>query len=330
MLQCLQLALEATAHHEYEQLFQIELQRMPYLLQAICKYPEAASLKTMLMQATELLGEDTSSASPPSLPPAASPVLVTATSKPLPRLQVYGFGQPTVLLDDKPITHWRMARAMELCFFLLERNKPIHKEKIIAALCSDEDVRADQTFRSAIYYLRKALGEQCVVAQAGCYSIDLQLTYGQNVEYDVFLFQALAQQAKQGRKNNDIAYQALTQMVELYRGDYLQSFYSDWCIFQRDNLRREYMDARHQLALIAWQREQFDESIDHWQHLLALDSCIEEAYQGLMLCYLRQKKRGAALRQYQQCVVALREEMGITPGPELQNLYHRLTGYSDS
>jgi LuxR family maltose regulon positive regulatory protein len=64
----------------------------------------------------------------------------------------------------------------------------------------------------------------------------------------------------------------------------------------------------------------------HWQHLLAVDNCMEEAHYGLMRCYLRQGKRVYALRQYRQCAAILQEEMGITPAGDIQHLYYRLTG----
>jgi DNA-binding SARP family transcriptional activator len=59
--------------------------------------------------------------------------------------------------------------------------------------------------------------------------------------------------------------------------------------------------------------------------MLLLDNCLEEAHSGLIRCYLRQGKRGAALRQYQSCQKILREELGIQPSPALQQLYERLT-----
>ena len=39
-------------------------------------------------------------------------------------------------------------------------------------------------------------------------------------------------------------------MVELYRGDYVQPFYSNWCIPHRDELRGLYMNAQRELARI--------------------------------------------------------------------------------
>lgn len=105
----------------------------------------------------------------------------------------------------------------------------------------------------------------------------------------------------------------------------MQSFYSDWCMFRRENLRLTYLDARQQLAQIAWRKEQYDECAIHWQHMLAVDSCLEEAHYWLMRCYIRQGKRGLALRQHQRCAELLRSELKAEPGPAMQNLYQQLT-----
>lgn len=86
--------------------------------------------------------------------------------------------------------------------------------------------------------------------------------------------------------------------VELYRGEYGRPFYSDWCTARRHELRTAYLEARRQLAQIAWRGAAFDESTEHWRSLLHVDNCVEEAHPGLMQCYVRQGKRSAALRQY--------------------------------
>jgi Bacterial transcriptional activator domain len=47
--------------------------------------------------------------------------------------------------------------------------------------------------------------------------------------------------------------------------------------------------------------------------LLALDPLQEPAHRALMRLYTRAWRRGAALRQYQQCVEILQRELGIEP-----------------
>ena len=220
-----------------------------------------------------------------------------------------------------------MARAMELFFFLLDRDQPISKESILTALWPEFDEQTNQTFHSTLHQLRKVLGESSIVFRAGGYRLDLAARYGGRVFYDVKAFQGyhLAAEQSLARQDEASARAALLKMVALYRGDYGRPFYNDWCRLRRDELRAAYLEARRQLAELAWRAQAWGESAGHWRHMLLLDNCLEEAHCGLMRCYLRQGKRGAALRQYQSCQKILQQELGIQPGPALQHLYEHLT-----
>jgi LuxR family maltose regulon positive regulatory protein len=310
--------------NDYEQLVLRELRLLPTLERAIRHMPQLEDFRRIIQGeiAPEEIREDIQPAT--STGPITGPSVANAT----PRLKILALGEPAIFIDEQPVTHWRVGRAMELLFLLLDRGHPLHKEQIIAALwpeMNDEHIR--QTLHSTIYYLRKTLGESCVVSRASTYQLNLSSLYGEDVWYDVTAFQEHYNCAREALALNDeeTVKNELTAMVSLYRGDYVQSFYSDWCTFQRNKLRVAYLDARHQLARIAWRHEEFDESAAHWQHMLAVDNCLEDAHYGLMLCYLRQGKRGLALHQYRCCVEVLQHELGAAPGPAIQNLFQRLT-----
>ena len=70
---------------------------------------------------------------------------------------------------------------------------------------------------------------------------------------------------------------------------------------------------------------QHAEAIDLSQRVLIRDKCWERAYRHLMLAYDRLGDRGQVGRTYQRCVQSLREELDISPSPETQELYERLT-----
>ncbi|HEU5227957.1 MAG TPA: tetratricopeptide repeat protein [Ktedonobacteraceae bacterium] len=241
--------------------------------------------------------------------------------------RILALGEPQVFLNGTPVTRWRMARAMELFFLLLENGTPMRKDQISLALWPEDDNQLDSTVRTTIYYLRKALGENCLVFQSGLYRLNLSAAGGNKVWYDVEVFNEQCSRAKKAleEKEDKLAAIALTKMVDLYHGDYVQPFYNDWCIFRREKLRQAYMDAHHQLALIDWRREDWESSLQHWTHLLAVDPCHEAAHYGIMRCYLQQGKREQALRQFQRCSQNLREELHTTPGSSLQKLYRSLT-----
>ncbi|MGH2509352.1 MAG: AfsR/SARP family transcriptional regulator, partial [Ktedonobacteraceae bacterium] len=305
-------------HVTYTHLVQIETQRLPELLLVIQNHPELAPLRTLLGIVAPLRPQKEQE------PLLTSPPLVVV--HPL-KFAAYAFGEPSVLLDGQPVKRWRMARAMELFFFLLDLGHPISKESILTALWPEYDEQTTQIFHNTIYYLRKLLGEACVVFRPTGYSLDLAACYGEQVWYDVQEFQQQRREAEQflTAGNDTLAKEAYLKMVQLYRGDYGRSFYSDWCTFRRDELRAAYLDARRQLAQIAWNAEAWNESAEHWHQMLRLDNCLEEAHYGLMRCYVRQGKRGTALRQYQSCREILAEELGVQPSQAIQNLYQRLT-----
>lgn len=320
--QATHLLLEAgsllATHPSYRHLVQIELQWLPALLPVIHSHPQLAPLLALPGQA-EL----------PRSQNQQDTVLASSvgSSTSGPTLAICAFGEPTVLLDGQPIKRWRIALVKELFFFLLDANHPVSKEAILTALWPEYDEQSTQAFHNTIYHLRKLLGEASVVFHDAAYHLDLSCCYGEQVFYDVRAFQHHQVEAEQALTRGDETHakEALLNMVHLYRGDYGRAFYSDWCTFRRDELRAAYLEARLQLAQIAWRAEAWSESAEHWRQMLRLDNCLEEAHYGLMRCYARQGKRGAALRQYQTCQNVLEEELGIQPGQAIQNLYQRLT-----
>ena len=109
---------------------------------------------------------------------------------------------------------------------------PMRKEAIISALWPEADEQTLRTYYSTIYYLRQALGgESVIVAKGGTYALRLDALYGKKVWYDVAAFEAFEARAKQALSDGHYAgsQRGLSAMVDLYRGDYIQPFYSDWC-----------------------------------------------------------------------------------------------------
>lgn len=248
-------------------------------------------------------------------------------------LRIQAFGEPKVLVDGTLITRWHMTRSLELCFFLLEEAHPVQKDRVIDALWPNATSdRIGTTLRTAIYYARQAIGKACIFYHSGLYSLDLAAVYKKQICYDVSLFENFYNQGKRLLDNEDdeAAQHAFSSAVALYTGDYLQSFYNDWCGPRREQLRQASMDARQQLALIAWRGERWEESLQHWRSLLAIDGCSQKAHYGIMRCYLRQGKRELALRQYQTCVQRLHEELHIMPEQSLQKLYQRMLQANES
>ncbi|HEU5378223.1 MAG TPA: BTAD domain-containing putative transcriptional regulator [Ktedonobacteraceae bacterium] len=284
-------------------------------------------LETFLDQVTRSeLPEEPSSPLQKSQPVPTPQIQVAPGEPSPPAIQIFALGEPKVICNGIVVTRWRMARAMELFFLLLEHGRPMRRDQIALALWPDSShEQSDSTVRTAIYYVRKALGEESIIFQSGLYHLNLSAISENGSWYDVSIFHEHYDRAKEAlnKENDESAYTDFTHMVDLYSGDYVQSFYNDWCMLHRDELRQMYMDARHQLALIAWRNEQVEISLQHWQHLLTLDSCNEKAHYGIIRCHLRRGQRDLALKQYQRCKQNLQETLQAAPGAALQRLYQR-------
>jgi DNA-binding SARP family transcriptional activator len=321
-----------TTYGCYEQRIQVELRHLPALSQAIKTLPEAAHLRALFHLETQEQVQNGAVAFPAF--PSSIQVHPVASGKPRiggqgepTHLRILAFGEPVVFLDEQPVIRWRMARALELFFYLLDSGRPLRKEQMITALWPETDEHVDHTFHNTIYYVRKAIGESCLVLSHNTYTLQLTSRYGNQICYDVARFETCSADAQEAlaRKDDAAAAPALQEMIDLYRSDYLLPFYSDWCSLRRDTLRTAYLDAHLHLAQLAWRSEAFEECVHHWQQVMAVDPCREEAHAGLIRCYLRQGKRGLALRQYTRCRETLHQELGIEPGPNIQRLYQHLS-----
>jgi ATP/maltotriose-dependent transcriptional regulator MalT len=276
-----QLAFECS----YEELVQRELRRCPSLQRRVTASEPALLQGLKGVNVSRRIAQKSEGAEPR--------VVVAETEQlQLPALFIQALGIPNVYRDNVLVKHWRLAKSMELFFLLLNAPHPLHK----------------------------ALGADSIHSRNNIYNLQLEKLY--TVTYDVASFQHFSVQARAAQRMGDqeSAGQAFEKMVDLYKGDFVSSFYSNWCTLRREELRQACIDAHHQLALIAWQQEQLDKSISHWRHMIAMDTMIEAAHEGLIRCYLRQGKRYLALHHYNHYATFLQKELGILPGKTLQAL----------
>jgi len=112
----------------------------------------------------------------------------------------------------------------------------------------------------------------------------------------------------------------------LYQGDFLEeNLYEDWPSLPREHLRNLYLDIADRLSAHYLQQREYTAAIALCQKILVRDNCQEEAYRQLMQCYLGLGQRHLAIRQYQTCVQALKEELDLPPSEETVALYQRIT-----
>jgi DNA-binding SARP family transcriptional activator len=108
--------------------------------------------------------------------------------------------------------------------------------------------------------------------------------------------------------------------VAAYRGDLLETVYSDWCLLWRESLRAQYTEALEFLLTAAMARKDWAGGLRQGRALLALDPLMEHVHRAVMRCHFHNGDRPLAMRQYALCEQLLREELNVEPMDETRRI----------
>jgi DNA-binding SARP family transcriptional activator len=113
----------------------------------------------------------------------------------------------------------------------------------------------------------------------------------------------------------------------LYSDEFLAGFtlrdspaFDEWQFFQAEQLRQSLAQVLVRLIHTHETSGAFEPAILYARRWLALDPMHEPAHRKLMQLYNGSGQQAAALRQYQQCVKVLDEELHLPPQPETSEL----------
>jgi DNA-binding SARP family transcriptional activator len=243
-------------------------------------------------------------------------------------LKIYLFGAP-ILERDGVDLQVDTRKAVALLAYLVVTGEAQTRDALAALLWPEYDQRrARAGLRRTLSTLHKALG-------------DGFLEFGREIIRvvpepepwcDVVEFRRLlAASAAHGHPANEICPTCLTllgQAVALYRDDFMAGFtlrdsqnFDDWQFFHSDSLRQELSGALEKLVNRQSAQGAYESAISFARRWLALDPLREEAHRLLMQSYAGAGQYNAALRQYQECVRILDQELGVVPLEATTQLY---------
>jgi len=236
------------------------------------------------------------------------------------------FGKFWFEVDGKIIHKIEPRKAEELLgFLLLNREKPHSREKLADLLW--REISQDQVNN----YLRKALWQlQSALDEFGLSKKNLLLVEAEwiqvNPHFELWLDVAIFDEAfkqTQGILGKDLdegQAQIIRRAVEIYRGELLDGWYQDWCLFERERLQHQYLAMLDKLMDYCEVHQQYEEGLSHGEKILRYDRAREHTHRRLMRLYYLSGNRTAALRQYRKCVETLREELDVEPAQRTRQL----------
>jgi DNA-binding SARP family transcriptional activator len=129
---------------------------------------------------------------------------------------------------------------------------------------------------------------------------------------------------RQGKELDVRSAQVLHDAVSLYKGDLLEGCYQDWCLYERERFQNMYLAMLDRLMVYCEASREYEAGFAYGASILRCDRAKERTHRQIMRLHYFANDRTAALRQYERCVIALREELGVSPTRRTQGLYEQI------
>ena len=88
-----------------------------------------------------------------------------------------------------------------------------------------------------------------------------------------------------GRALDSVQVRALSDAIMLYKGDLLEGCYQDWCLFDRERLRNEYLAVLDKLTEYSEAHAQYEAAVNYCVLALRSDLAHECTHRRLMRVY---------------------------------------------
>jgi DNA-binding SARP family transcriptional activator len=154
----------------------------------------------------------------------------------------------------------------------------------------------------------------------------VQLLTAAHCSIDVLEFESAFAEARGLRVEalRSAAVVRLADAVRLYKGDLLEGWYQGWCLEERERLRRMYLTLLDKLVAHFEATGDHETGIEYARLALERDRARERTHRALMRLLYVSGDRTGALRQYERCVVCLREELDVEPEAKTRSLYESI------
>ena len=242
-----------------------------------------------------------------------------------------------VLLGGIHITHnnWltqvKLTREIQvlLAYLLLYRHR-VHPRELLAGIFWAEysEEKARRALNTALWRLKKSLEPEGIPpgtylsAHSDEVGFNCQSQYWLDVE--VFEQETIRLITCPSQTADEPHVQELEKILELYRGELLESHYDDWALRERERLRAIYLKSLIYLMQYYKFHGTYEKAGTYGQQILSLDPIREDIHREMMRLFLESGQRALAARQYAICQLTLAKELGISPMEETQTLYEQI------
>jgi DNA-binding SARP family transcriptional activator len=237
------------------------------------------------------------------------------------RFEAKHFGAPVPGFDAR-----RVQELMSV--LLLSADRSANREILADRLWPDTDtVRSKKYLRQTLWQLQRCF------EQSRTRPVDLvaepewvRLVPGDDLWVDVLEFQKACDVIT--RVNGGVLspqdHACLVDAVDLYRGELLEGWYHDWCREPREAFRSAYLTMLGCLMEHAELTRDWRAGLRYGRLALQEDRAYERAHLHMMRFHCLAGNRAAALRQFDTCTEALREELAVEPDTQIRDFVEQV------
>jgi DNA-binding SARP family transcriptional activator len=247
------------------------------------------------------------------------------------QLSVYLFGRFCLRSEGRGSIGFDAHKLQELLSYLLIHRDHTHPREFLASLLWGDTPTAQskRNLRQILWQLQNALDSQTdysddrlLRVEQDCVHLDSQA----GLWLDVAVFEQAFAPVRdvQGQDLDAQRVHLLEGAVKLYQGDLLEGWYQDWCLYERERLQNIYLSMLDKLMGYSEAHHEYETGILYGARVLLFDRAREHTHRQLMRLQYLAGNRTGALRQYERCVIALEQELGVKPARGTTILYDQI------
>jgi DNA-binding SARP family transcriptional activator len=215
-----------------------------------------------------------------------------------------------------------------LSYLLIHRDRPHSREALASLLWGETSTEKSKKYlRQALWHLHAALNSNGNGTDVLMVDHDwLSLNPRSDLWTDVSDFERAFTGAEgvAGRQLDPEKATALKDAVTLYSDDLLPGYYQDWVLFERERLQNMYLLMLDKLIVYLQFHGDYEVAQGYCATILRYDPARERTHRQMMHLYSLAGDRTSALRQFERCALALKQELGVRPERKTVELYERI------
>ena len=251
----------------------------------------------------------------------------------MPELQVRLFGNVSIQQNGRT-SSFPSGKALELfCYLLIHRDRAHTRETLSEVLWpGGRSTAAKKYLRQALWQLNRMVrfgsdrngegAELPLMIDSGWVRINPNASWW----LDVNAFERVYAEVREtaGHDLSERQANALEDVLDLYRGDLLATWYQDWCIRERERLQLTYLAMLDQLMGYCEAQRRYAKGLGLGQVILRFDPARESTHCQLMRLHYLAGDRTSAIRQYERCASVMSQEFGVQPSAGTVALYEQI------